>query len=354
MSTLFDKIVSMENLIKAYKKTQAGAGKYPAAALRFQKDEVANLLDLQRDLIMGTYEFGEYYSFYVYEPKKRLIHAPPYRSKIVQLAINEQLKPILYPKFITHSYACIDDKGTHRAVDQVQYYMRTAQRLYGTAAYTVNIDISKFFYSINRELLKERLARKIKCDRTLELIFYIIDTSADLSDRGLPLGNTLSQMFANVVMDQVDQYAKRVMGIKHYVRYMDDIIAIAPDKETASRWMNELKWFIEEKVDLQLNPKKSQIFPLAQGCNAYGFKIWPTHKLLRDDSKRRIKQKAKKFPRLLEEGLIAPSKVEQIFNSWLGHASNANSHNFIQQLLHKNNYIYINKSGTIKVKEWIK
>ena len=221
---LFDEITSYDNLYQAYRKTQAGKAKYRPAALRFYMDETYNLLQLQKALQEGTYQFGEYEAFYVHEPKKRLIHAPQYHSKIVQLAINEKIRDIIYPTFISDSYACIVGKGTHRAVDRVQYFMRAAKRNFGDEAYTINLDISKFFYSINRSILKKAVRKKIKCDRTLALMELVIDSAGQISDRCLPLGNTLSQMYANICMDRLDQYAKRFIGIRYYVRYMDDVV----------------------------------------------------------------------------------------------------------------------------------
>lgn len=272
-------------------------------------------------------------------PKERTINAPHYRDKVIQLAINNVLKEIYKPKFIYDSYACIDDKGTHECVKRTQYLMRKAKWEYGDNAFIVKTDVKKFFYSIVRNILKEIIAKTIKEKETLELMYLIID-SADVIDLlGMPLGNVVSQLCANIYMNTIDQYAKRNLGLKYYIRYMDDIVIIVENKERAKEVLELIRTKIETELSLKLNENKSKIFPIAQGVNFIGFKIYPTHMLLRDDSKKRIKQKLRKFKPMLIEEKITIEKVEQILNSWHGHAEQANSHMFVQSLLDRFDYI---------------
>lgn len=349
MSTLFEQIIDIENIEKAYKQTRKGKRKYKVAAIKFARDETYNLLRLQNELKEGTWTFGEYVSFRVFEPKERVIHAPSYECKIVQLAINNVLKNVFNTKFIYDSYACIDGKGTHKAVDRVSYFMRHAAWRYGKGAYIIKLDIKKFFYSIDRTVLKEILGDDIKCNQTLVLLFKIIDSAKVIDSLGLPLGNTLSQPFANAIMNKLDQYCKRVLRIKYYVRYADDVVAIVESKELAIQILRKMTQFLNTHSHLQISEHKTKIFPLEQGVNAYGFKIYKTHRLLRDDSKKKIKRKTKKMPRLIVEGKMTVEKAEQILNSWLGHAKNGNSFNFIRSLIARNSFIYLNNKGVLKV-----
>lgn len=217
--------------------------------------------------------------------------------------------------------------------------MRKAKWEYGQDAYIVKIDIKKFFYSIDREVLKVLLKRKIKCKKSLELIFKIIDSAGLIDVLGMPLGNTISQLCANVYMNTVDQYAKRRLSLKYYVRYADDVVIIVENKEKANEVLELIREHVNNKLNLKLNGNKSKIFPINQGANTVGFKINSTHMLLRNDSKKRIKQKARKIKRLLIEGQMSVETTEQIFNSWLGHAEQANSYTFIQSLLERFDYI---------------
>lgn len=349
MSKLFNSIVDFNNLYKAYKKTQKGQGKYKKDAMIFAQDETYNLLELQRRLVDDSYEFGGYVRFMVYEPKERIIHAPKYVDKIVQLAMNEQLKKVLNPTFIYDSYACIDDKGTHRAVERVSHFMRKAAWEFGEDAFILKVDVRRFFYSIDRTILKRIYRNRLKCKRTLRLLDHIID-SADVVDRvGLPLGNTLSQLCANIYMNLLDQHCKRALQLKYYVRYADDLAVIVENKEKAQEMQERITQFLFENLNLDVHEGKTRIFPIEQGVNTLGYKIYKTHRLLRNDSKKKIKRKAKRMRRLLREGTLSKEKAEQIFNSWLGHASYGSSHNFIKSLIARNDYIYLDHKGTLKI-----
>lgn len=346
---LINKITEMKNLEKAYKQTQKGAAKYKVAAMEFARDETYNLLELRSKLVSGSWEFGDYFEFPVFEPKERIINAPGYEAKVVQIAINNVLKKIYNKCFIYDSYACIDEKGTHKAVDRVSHFMRKAGWEYGDGAYIIKLDIEKYFYTINRGILKEIIRKKIKCEQTLGLLSKVIDSADAIDVVGIPLGNTLSQLFANIYMDQLDQYCKRRLSLKHYVRYADDVIVVVENKEEANRVLALMVDFLKERLALDISEDKTKVFPIAQGVNAYGFKIHKTHRLLRNDSKKKIKRKAKQMKHSLVEGRMTKEKVEQILNSWNGHARHGNSLNFIDSLIRRNPYIHKSDKGALKV-----
>lgn len=350
MST-FNEITKTENLEYAFKLSQKGKSKYKTDAMKFSLNETKNLDNLQMRIINKEYRFGKYINFKVYEPKERVINAPQFEDKLVQLAINNKLKHIYQPAFIYDSYACLDNKGTHKAVERVSHFMRKASWQYGKEAFIIKLDIRKFFYTIDRSVLKKLLPKKIKCKSTLELLYEIIDSANVIDPLGLPLGNLLSQLCANMYMNELDQYCKRKLSLKYYVRYADDVIVIVKNKDEANRILISMIEFLKSTLKLNVNEKKTKIFPVEQGVNAYGFKIYKTHRLLRDDSKKKIKRKAKKMRRLIAEGLMSVEKAEQILNSWLGHAQNGSSRNFINKLLERNDYIYMNTKGILKIKE---
>lgn len=346
---LFYKIIDWKLLKWASDKSMKGKNKYNEDALLFYKDEMYNLKALRDSVVNGTYEFTGYKRFKVYEPKERIIDAPYHKDKIIQLAIDQVLKRVFQPAFIYDTYACLENKGTHKAVERVSYFMRKGAWDYGEDAYIIKLDIRKFFYSINREIMKSLLPKKIKCKRTLTLINKIID-SADLIDLlGMPLGNTLSQICTNIYMDRFDQYCKRILKVKYYVRYADDAISIVKNKGEAVRLLAAMIEFLKEELELDINEYKTRIFPIEQGVNAYGFKIYKTHRLLRDDSKKKIKRKTRKMKRLIIEGRMTSEKAEQILNSWNGHAKYGCSHNFIKRLIERNDYIYLDHKGILKV-----
>ena len=333
---------------KAFKKSQKGKSKYNKEALKFALDETYNLLQLKTEIKEKTYEFSGYTNFKVSLSKEREINAPHYRDKVIQLAISNILKEICKPKFIYDSYACIDEKGTHDCVERTQYFIRKAKWEYGDAATIIKGDIKKFFYSIVRKILKELISQIIKDKEVLDLMYLIIDSADVIDVVGMPLGNVISQLCANIYMNVIDQYAKRNLGLKYYIRYMDDFVIIVENKEKAKEVLELIKIKVENELGLKLNKNKSKIFPIAQGVNFIGFKIYPTHMLLRNESKKRIKQKLRKFKALLIEEKITIGKVEQILNSWFGHAKQGSSYNFINKLLRKYSYILL-VNGILKV-----
>lgn len=350
LSILFNEIFSWNNLEKAYNDSLKETGKFNKEAMRFQRNETINLMRLRQTLYNGDYRFSGYNTFKIYEPKVRIINAPHYEDKIVQLSLNNILKDIFEPSFIKESYACMQNRGTHKAVEQVQKNLRQAHFKWGDDAYICKGDVRKFFYTIDRDILKSLYRKKIKEKDVLVVMDEIVDSGALVDKVGLPLGNTLSQLCANIYLNEFDQYAKRYLGYKYYVRYGDDVIIILPNKKEAQKAKLEFITFIKEKLNLDHNRKKTQIFPINQGVNAYGFKVHRTHRLLRDDSKQSIKRKIKKMPKLIASGRMNIVTANTMLGSWSGHARYASSRNFIQNILKNRSYIKL-ENDTLKIDE---
>lgn len=337
-NSLYEKVIDYKNLKESYKRTQQAQRKYRKEAIIFDMAREKNLVKLWRELKEETYTPSDYIEFKVYEPKERLIHAPRIRDKVVQFVAHTVLQEVYYNKFIDSSYACLVERGTHKAVDKVQHNMRHCKWKYGEA-WVLKMDVSKFFYSINRDILKKILRKKIKDDKFLNLLDKIIDSSPE-GEKGIPLGNVTSQDFANIYMNEVDQYAKRFLGLKYYVRYMDDIIVIVPTKEDAQKAKEAITNFLNDKLDLQTNDK-TKIFPIEQGVNAYGFKIYTTHRLVRNSSKAAMKRRIKAMDRKVKNGELSKEYVQQCVNSWLGHARHSNSFNLCKKIFSKYDYIKV-------------
>lgn len=150
-------------------------------------------------------------------------------------------------------------------------------------------------------------------------------------------------------MNKVDHYAKRKLRLKFYVRYADDIVIVVGSKEKAKVVLNDLSNFIKEELQLELNVNKSKLFPILQGVNAIGYKIKPTHMLLRNDSKKKLKRKIRAMPKLIREGRMTISKAEQMLNSWKGHAEHANAENFIKSIEDRFDFIFIDHKRKLRV-----
>lgn len=346
-TNIFEKITTYENFKKAYDRTQKTNTKYKNESIKFSFDLIYNLEKLREKVKSGNYKPKAYNIFKVHEPKERVIAAPKFEDKIVQFAVHNVINDDFEKKFIYDSYACIKGKGTHAAADRIQHFLRKSKWMWN-APWIIKADIRKFFYSIKHKILKQLLAKNIKCLRTSKLLYKIIDNSPE--PIGLPLGNVTSQLFANLYLNELDQYCKRKLSLKFYVRYMDDMAIIVKTREKAKEIKSKISQFVIDSLNLKMNQKKTKIFPLAQGINMVGYKIWPTHKLLRNSTKKKIKQKLSKFKRLIGENKISISKVEQILNSWKGHADHASSDNFYQYLEGRFDYIFRDENDTFKIK----
>ena len=339
-NNLFQQIITEENIDNAFKKTQMGPMKYKRGSLNYCQNLTANLESLRTRLLLGNYKPQEYHYFKVYEPKERIIYAPAFEDKIVQHAVNNILKDLYKPCFIFDSYSCIEGKGTLACVERISSFMRKANRKYNNC-YIIKADISKFFYSINRNILKKIIRKKIKCKSTLKLLDNIIDSSPN--ELGLPLGNLTSQLFANIYLNQLDQYCKRILGLKYYIRYADDIVVIVDGVDNAREVKRNIEKFLKDELGLEVHPRKSKIFPMSQGVNSVGFKIYLNHRLLRDRCKKKIKSKLKKMPKLINQGKLTVEKATQMLNSWWGHAQNSNNFNFLNYLLNRYDYLIFHK-----------
>jgi len=297
-----------------------------------------NLVSLWRALKDGTYCPGGYHQFYVTEPKHRLISAPRLRDKIVQYAVHTLLWAAYSPVYIKDTYACLEDRGAHKAVAQVQHYIRQCKWQHGDC-WIVKCDISKYFFSIDRGILKKVYRKQIKDEKFLQLLDMIVDSGPG-DDVGIPLGNVTSQDFAGIYLNELDQYVKRYLGVKFYVRYMDDFIIMVPTKEEAKRLLELVEGFVRDRLHLELNTK-TRIFPGNQGVNAYGFKIFATHKHVRTRSKVDMKRKIRAMDRKYRAGELPLKNVMLSVNSWLGHARHSNSFNLARKIFAPYDYVTV-------------
>jgi retron-type reverse transcriptase len=301
--------------------------------LEFTRYLEENLIIIQNELIWRTYTTGEYRHFIVHEPKARPVAALPFRDRVVQHAVNNVLEPLFDKGFIYDSYACRTGKGTHAGANRLTCFLQRAQREWGRV-YCLKADIAKYFPSINHWTLKEIIRRRIACPDTLWLIDDIIDSGGDggTPPRGLPIGNLSSQLWANAYLDQLDHYVKEVLCERYYIRYMDDFVILGPDKQRLWQIRREAECYLNHRLDLRLN-QKTGIWPISRGVDFLGYRIWPTHRLVRKSSIKRMQRKLRVFRRKHQAGQIGLERIDASIQSWLGHVSHASSYNLRRKLL---------------------
>lgn len=284
---------------------------------------VTHILNVLRD---GIYVPSRFREFTVTDPKKRLVLALPYVDRIVhQWLIEEFIKPYYLPRFIKDSYACIPGCGSHAAVKCIQGYMRDMRQRQGKY-YIVKMDISKYFYNIDRDVLFKILKRVITNPQLLDLLHTII--FSDEARVGIPIGNYTSQYFANIYLNELDQYCKHNLGVKYYVRYMDDFIILAPNKRKAKQWYRAIQRYAESYLHLKLNPK-SCFYPSSHGLDFVGYKM--THSCLR--LRQRSKRKLNNIIWDYQHDYTTEADFVTSIAAWLGHAGHANAKTYIRKQL---------------------
>lgn len=259
----YDKQLTYDNLMRAHKLSKRGKG-YRKEVILFNIKQEEYILWLYQKLKTGTYKHKGYTAFYITEPKLRKIEKSKYIDRIVhRFVVDNFLIPYFVPTFISTSYACIKMKGMHKACLDLQRAMKYCSRIWNEY-YILKMDIRKYFQNIDKNILYEILARKIKDKKLLWLIKEILYSNK--GEKNLPIGNYTSQMFANIYLNELDQYIKHHLHCRYLFRYMDDIVILAKSKKEAKIWLEKIAKFLRERLKLELN-EKTQIFKSKQGVN---------------------------------------------------------------------------------------
>lgn len=333
----FEQVIDFESLYMAYLKARKGKRK-KRACRRFELDLEGNLIQLQNELIWGTYKTGGYRYFPVYEPKTRTVAAlKEFRDRIVQQAVMAAIEPIWESRFISDSYACRVGKGTHAGADKAQEMMRECLREYGQL-YALKADIRKYFASIKHHRIKALLRKRIADPRLLLLLDDIIDSYHEEGRpwEGLPIGNLTSQLFANIYLDALDQWFKCRKQERWYARYMDDFIVLSPSKSHLHALRIDAECWLADNLELETNEKTS-VFPIAykygRGLDFLGYHLWPSGRRLRKTSLKRLKRRIRRLHKKYIAGLIGLAEAKEKLNSMIAHAKHGNAHQAISKAL---------------------
>ncbi|MBW4493816.1 MAG: RNA-directed DNA polymerase [Oscillatoria princeps RMCB-10] len=338
---LFPQIVDFANLLSAARKAQRGK-RFRPNVLEFNYNLEGNLLQLQEELKSKAYSPGAYRTFDIYEPKRRLISAAPYRDRIVHHALCNIIVPLIERSFISDSYANRVGFGTHSALRRFTEFARSSK-------YILQCDVRKYFPSIDHNILKELLRRKIKCPETLWLLEKIIDNSNpqepvieyfpgdDLLSplnrrRGLPIGNLTSQFFGNFYLNSLDHFVKEQLKTVKYIRFADDFALFSDSWEFLAGARITLESHLAT-LRLKIHPIKSQLFETRYGASFVGFRILPDRIRVRQGNLRR----ARRWLRQLREdwivGKIRLSELNRLVQSWFAHLQHGDTWRLRQKIL---------------------
>ena len=282
---LFEEAFSLENLIGAYCRARRGKQKRDEV-VRFGWNLEANLLKLRAELLSGSYAHGPYRRFVVSDSKRREIKAAPFCDRVVHQAIIAALEPLFERRFVFDSYACRRGKGTRAALSRFEKYLRLSR-------YALTMDVSKYFASIDHSILLSLLRTCVRDERMRALLKIIVESAEDRPGTGIPIGNLTSQLFANVYLDELDQYVKHVLRARRYVRYMDDFVILHDDKAHLHALKGEIAAFLATRLRLIAHPRKAQVAPTSRGIEFLGYRVFPHHRLLRKSTVKRFLSRAK-------------------------------------------------------------
>jgi retron-type reverse transcriptase len=343
---LHEQTCNWSNLQLAYQNASRGKRGRGATA-EFESLLADNLLELESELQEQTYQPGAYSSFYIHEPKKRLISAAPFRDRVVHHALCNVTVPYFEKLFIADSYANRVGKGTHRAIDGCQQFARKYK-------YVLPCDIAQFFPSIDHEVLRSILAGMLPDESVLWLVDRILASGRGIlageydmiyfpgddllsvnRPRGLPIGNLTSQWWANCYLNPFDHFVRRELGCRAYLRYVDDFLLFDNDIKRLMRWRTAIMKRLE-RFRLTLHVRSAYPRPVTEGIPFLGFMIFPDH--------RRLKQRKgfayrRKLRHLLQ---TADTKtVRASVQGWVNHVRYADTLHLRQSMLKEFDLLYV-------------
>jgi retron-type reverse transcriptase len=332
-------IISPQALFRAWEIFKSDKRNKPDVA-EFEMNLEQNIFDLYRDLKNGTYRHGGYKGFWIHDPKLRRIHKASVRDRVLHHAVFRVLNPIFEPTFIPTSFSCRIGKGTHKGMKKVAEMIRTVSRNNTRPCYALKCDVRKFFDSIDHDTLLKILDKKIKDEKVMGLMREIIDSFAasrpNLFDRrGVPIGNLTSQIFANIYMNEFDQFMKHELKVDNYARYTDDFIIVSTDKRYLENLLTPIEGFLRSKLFLELHPKKVILRKHNRGIDFLGYVILPYHIKMRTKTKRRIPRKLHESIRLYKSGAISELTLKSSLQSYMGVLSHADARTLGQEIRNK-------------------
>jgi retron-type reverse transcriptase len=316
--------------------------------MEFESDLANNLSLLRTELLLHSYKPKSLTTFIIHDPKTRKISKSAFRDRVVHHALCNIIEPLFETSFIYDSYANRIGKGTLKAILRLGYFSRKISRNYTQRAYALKADIYHYFDQVNQGLLLSIIQRKIKCPKTMWLIRRILANYSTAELQGMPLGNLTSQFFANIYLNELDMFIKYRLGIKYYLRYVDDFVILHESKEMLEKYKLQMQKFLQNKLALQLHPQKTRIISLSSGIGFLGMRIFFYHRLLQ---KKNISSFKRKWNTLQKNYLLNEASYDNLYDfleGWCAYARQADTFRLRQKILSEFEIIF---PGEISAKE---
>jgi len=313
----FCDVISINNLFEAWREFRVGKRSIKNVAI-FELHLEDNLFHLHRDLINGTWKPDPYAVSIIQDPKRRTIHAASVRDRVLYHALYRKLYPLFDRSFVHDVYSSRNRKGIHAGVRRLAMFTRKISRNYTCSGYVLKCDIRKFFDSVDHHILLGLISKKITNQKLLTFISKIINSFHHTCNKGLPLGNVTSQLFANIYMNEFDQFIKHRLRTRYYIRYCDDFVIVSRSIEVLVKCLEACKTFLSENLLLDLHPKKVEIRKIHQGSDFLGYVSMPHYAILRTRTKKRMYRKLRSAKCQLVSGHISKEKFNNVVASYSG------------------------------------
>ncbi len=320
LSHTFEDIISVENLLEAWKEFVRGKrGKKDVQ--EFSLRLMDNIISLNQGLANHTYQHGGYKAFKINDPKPRRIHKAEVRDRLLHHAIYRILYPFFDRVFISDSFSCRLNKGTHKSINRLRQFTYQVSKNNTKTGWVLKCDIKKFFENINHDILIGILKKYIPDKNIISLLENVIRSFSSKPNTGLSLVNLTSQLFVNIYMNELDQFVKHKLKAKYYIRYADGFVILSGNKSWLKNLIVPIRSFLAENLKLELHPDKIFIKTLASGIDFLGWVNFPDHRVLRTTTKRRMLKRLRKSPR------------QETFSSYFGLLKHGNSLKLIRIML---------------------
>jgi len=294
----YEDLISIDNLLLAWKEFVKGK-RNKRDVQEFQFSLMDNILQLHGDLENHTYKHGCYQQFKINDPKPRLIHKASVRDRLLHHAVYRILYPFFDKTFVADSFSCRNNKGTHKAINRFREFSHIVSKNNTKTCWVLKCDIRKFFASIDQQILMCILTKHFRLSRDNQrqnILNLLKEILSSFEPNGLPLGNLTSQLFANVYLNELDQFVKHKLKIRYYIRYADDFVMFSESKDYLECLVPIMKDFLQNELRLTLHPDKVFIKTLSSGVDFLGWVNFPDHRILRGKTRKRMFKRIKSSP----------------------------------------------------------
>jgi RNA-directed DNA polymerase len=330
---MYVQVCGFDNLKLAEEKARKHKTLKPYV-VKFEAELTKNLAQLQQELLSQAYRPRPLETFILRDPKTRTISKSDFRDRIVHHALCNIIEPLFDKQFIYDNYANRRGKGTFNAIKRFEKFKRKVSHNNTRTCYVLKADVKHYFDTVDHDILLSIVKRQIHDERVVWLIKTILDNHyVEAPGKGMPLGNLTSQFFANVYLNELDQFVKHELRAKYYIRYVDDLVVLSNDKQTLASHQERINRFVLDQLALELHPDKTKILTLQNGVGFLGLRVFAQHKLLRKKNMRKFEHKLLVYKAQYVAGEIEREQVIATLQGWLAYATHADTYKYQRHIV---------------------